>query len=143
MSECSTALSNSAKHLLIYLNNTSQDFGRTHIRIFGKKFLVFIQKTSQHVFIIPFSIITEHILVVLRKPRITFLLRDNFLKIISQYFCMSPPNIFKNSLQQFKQSTSQYVCKVHYVLSQKNFSNKNILSAPVKYIDSILLNRNF
>ena len=108
-----------------FLQNIFQYLWRSRIfaelfNIFAETFSVALQKTSQHVFRTHFSIFAEHISAVLHNTS------QYIFEIISQYFCITSPSIFRNFLQQFL-STSQYDCRLIISTFSENLQ-KTIIS---------------
>ena len=126
---CRAFFSISAEHFSVFLNTTCRYFRRTPFSIFSENFaVVVLQKTSQYVFKAHFSIFEAHISVVLKNTS------QYFFEIISQYFCMRTPAIFKIPFQQFFRTPPSVFAKYLYTLLQNSLKKLQIDAMKYKSI---------
>ena len=86
---CGTPFHNFVESLSVFLQNTYQYFCRTTFSVFAENFSPDLQKT-QACFQNTFSCFCKPISVDLQNTS------PYFFEIISQYFCITPPNICRN-----------------------------------------------
>ena len=148
VSESGTPLSTLPENLSIFLQNTSQYFCGSPLSIFAKHFSESLKTTYKYFCRIicssfdenfprkPLSMFSEYLFSVFVEDISVVLLNTSqyFFEIMFQYFCITFPSIFKNSLQQFCRAPLGMFVEYLYVILQKIFSKKTIFVIPDKYI---------